>query len=164
MVNDRVRLLQQDSSFYLVDILGEQNIYRFAYDGRFLNKIGHKGRGPEEFPFLLDIAIEEKNDNICILSPPDCTIIHYSKDGTFERKEQINLPAKGFCKTENGYWIFTGYPDRTFLLRLDDSLHVTDSICLPQYFQIKWLIPFPNSRLSGKIPISSDSLFPQFIH
>lgn len=150
MVDDRIRLLQQDSSFYLVDVLGEQNIYRFAYDGRFLNKIGQKGRGPEEFPFLLDIAIEEKNDNIYVLSPPDCTITHYSKDGTFERKEQINLPAKGFCKTENGYWIFTGYPDRTLLLRLDDSLHVTDSIRLPQYFTDRMANPLPKFSTFGK--------------
>lgn len=51
MTDDRVRLLQRDSSFYLVDILGEKNIYRFARDGRFLNRIGQKGQGPEELTY-----------------------------------------------------------------------------------------------------------------
>ena len=150
MVDDRARLLQRDSSFYLIDISGEQNIYRFNHDGSFLNKIGQKGRGPEEYPFLLDIAIEEENDNIFVLSLPDCTITQYSKAGTFKRKEQINLPAKGFCKSENRFWIFTGYPDRTLLLQLDDSLHTVDSIRLPQYFTDKMANPLQKFSTSGE--------------
>lgn len=107
LTDDRVRLLQQDSSFYLVDILGEQNIYRFAYDGRFLNKIGEKGQGPEEFSSMLDIDIEEKSDCVHVLSQPYCTIVCYSKNGTFKERKQADIPANGFCRSGNGYWPVT---------------------------------------------------------
>ncbi len=157
LTDDRVRLLQQDSSFYLVDILGEQNIYRFGYDGRFLNKIGEKGQGPEEFSYMLDIDIEEKDDCVHVLSQPYCTIVRYFKNGTFKERKQADLPANGFCRSGNGYWLLAGYGDRTLLLHLDDSLHVTDSVRLIQFFMDK--IPYPLQKFSS---FAGQSFFWQF--
>lgn len=142
LVDDKVRLLQRDSSFYLIDILGEQNIYRFASDGHFLNKIGQKGQGPEEFSSMLDIDIEEQEDYVHILSYPYCTIVRYAKDGTFKAKNQINVPTNGFCRTGKGYWLFAVYDNRTLFLRLDDSLRVTDSVRLTQYFSDRLINPY----------------------
>lgn len=155
LTDDRVRLLQQDSSFYLVDILGEQNIYRFAYDGRFLNKIGEKGQGPEEFSSMLDIDIEEKSDCVHVLSQPYCTIVCYSKNGTFKERKTGGYPRKRFLQV--GKRLLAGYGDRTLLLYLNDSLHVTDSVRLIQFFMDK--IPYPIQKFSS---FADRSFFWQF--
>lgn len=149
ITDDRVRLLQRDSSFYLVDILGEKNIYRFARDGRFRNKIGQKGQGPEEFSTLLDIDIEEKGDCVHVLSQPYCTLVCYSKDGTFIERKKSDIPANSFCRSGDGYWVFAGDADRSLLLRLNDSLHITDSMRLTQFPMDKIAYPIPKFSSFG---------------
>ena len=150
LVDDKARLLQRDSSFYLIDILGELNIYRFACDGRFLNKIGQKGQGPEEYSAIQDISIEEEGDCVHVLSYPYCTMVRYAKDGTFKTKKQVPIPNDGFCRSGNGYWLFAGYDDRTFILRLDDTLHSTDTVRLTKYFSDRAHTRFPKFSSSGE--------------
>lgn len=149
LTDDRTRLFHRDTSFYLVDIAGEKNIYRFAQDGRFLNKVGQKGRGPEEYPDITDVAIAEDSDDVYVLSSPGCIITRYAKDGTFKAKSSTDIPATCLCRVEQGFWVFAGYPDRSLLLRLGDSLHITDSVRLQQFLMDRYVYPIQKMSSSG---------------
>lgn len=131
LIDDKIRLFQRDSSFYIADIRGEKIIYRFNRDGRFLNKIGKKGKAPQEHPNMLDVSVGE-NNNIYILSAPYLILTQYAQNGDFKEKKRAEINSNGFCRSGNGFWVYTGNPERTYLLRLDDSLNVIDSLRLPK--------------------------------
>ena len=90
IIGDNCNLLQNDSSFYLIDIFGEQSVFRFNKKGRFLNRIGEKGKGPQEYSNMLGIAIEESNNHVYIQSVPYFTLANYTKDGNFKEKRHLH--------------------------------------------------------------------------
>ena len=138
IIDDNCNLLQRDSSFYLIDIFGEQSIYRFDRKGRFLNRIGEKGKGPQEYLNILDIAIEEKNNHIYIQSSPYFTLVSYTKNGDFKEKKTKDIPVNGFCKNNEIYWIFAGYNNQKlpqYLIQMDTAFKMRDSLTLPIDFK-----------------------------
>ena len=88
LINNKTKLFQRDSSFYIADILGEKIIYRFNREGRFLNKIGKKRKGPEEYPNMLDVTVG-KNNNIYILLTPYLIFTRYDQNGAFKEKKGL---------------------------------------------------------------------------
>lgn len=140
LIDDKIRLFQRDSSFYIADIRGEKIVYRFNREGRFLNKIGKKGKGPEEHPNILDVTVG-KNNNIYILSTPYLILTRYDQNGAFKEKKGAEINSNGFCRSGDGFWVYAGYPERTYLLRLDDSLHITDSLRLPKGTMDPYAVP-----------------------
>ena len=138
IIGDHCNLLQNDSSFYLIDIFGEQSIFRFNKEGHFLNRIGEKGKGPQEYSNILDVAIEEQNNQVDIQSFPYFTLTSYSKNGIFKEKRTKEIPVNGFCKNDKTYWIFAGYNNQTlpqYLIKMDESLEIRDSLPLPIDFK-----------------------------
>ena len=134
LIGDKGRLLQRDSSYYLTDRFGTHKTYRFGLNGEFYSKIGTQGDGPGEYNSILDIFIEEKKDEVYIESYPFFILYRYTKTGAFKDKKEVNIPASGFHKLKDHYWVFAGYanyPLPQYLVKLDTSLCVTDSIALP---------------------------------
>ena len=148
LIDDKIRLFQRDSSFYVADIRGEKIVYHFNREGHFLNKIGKKGKGPEEHPNMLDVTVE-KNNNIYILSAPYLILTQYDQNGAFKEKKGAEINSNGFCRSGNGFWVYAAYPERTYLLRLDDSLNITDSLRLPKGTMDTQIYPFERFSSSG---------------
>lgn len=138
IIGDNCNLLQNDSSFYLIDILGEQSVFRFNKKGRFLNRIGEKGKGPQEYSNMLGIAIEESNNHVYIQSIPYFTLANYTKDGNFKEKNIKEIPVNGFCKNDETFWLFAGYNKQAhpqYLIKMNESFKMIDSLTLPIDFK-----------------------------
>ena len=134
LIDDKGRLLQRDSSYYLIDRFGTKETYRFGLNGKFYSKIGTQGDGPGEYNNILDMFIEEKKDEVYVESYPFFILYRYTKTGVFKDKKEVKIPVSGFHKFNDHYWAFAGYanyPLPQYLIKLDTSLCVTDSIALP---------------------------------
>lgn len=154
IINRNQRLVQRDSSFYLIDIQGNKNVYRFARDGRFLNKIGTEGKGPEEYANIYDIIVEEEGDNVYIESWPYTTHTNYSKAGAFKGKATSEIIGGGSCQSGDTRWIIAGFNKEylpLYLLKTDTSLTITDSIALAANAQNRYPYPLNTFSTSGDI-------------
>lgn len=60
--------------------------YRFDKTGKFLNKIGNKGNGPEEYPSALYFYVDEASHSLFLISPQTKTLYQYTYEGKFQRK------------------------------------------------------------------------------
>jgi hypothetical protein len=81
-------------------------IYRFSDQGKFLNKIGNKGRGPEEY--VDDKEVHLIRDTIFVVSNFSNTIICYSLEGKFLKRYHLNLngdPASIVNLPDNSYMV-----------------------------------------------------------
>ncbi|BDD12358.1 hypothetical protein FUAX_47900 (plasmid) [Fulvitalea axinellae] len=73
--------------FFIFD--GEQ-IARFNKAGRFLNIVGKKGKGPQEFSYVKSFTVSEPTKTVWVAKPEG--IVIYKYDGSFH--QNIILPAK----------------------------------------------------------------------
>jgi hypothetical protein len=133
-----------DDELFVLDY-SEPKIVRFDLQGRFINRIGSKGRGPGEYPGIIAFSIDEKS-SILLLSNHS-NIMFFDLDGNYLGKiphnntyieeiafvnNEIFLIGNKFgLKANNGHF-FT----RTILYKLDeeviyDSLIVQDTPSKP---------------------------------
>jgi hypothetical protein len=73
----------------VIFVRGGNHVYQFTSEGFFKNKIGKVGGGPEEYPQLLDVTIDDESKYIIILTA-NSTVFMYDYQGNFVKK--INLP------------------------------------------------------------------------
>lgn len=71
--------------------MSRSSVFLFSPEGRFLNAIGRRGDGPEEYLMCYDIAYNSTTSNISILEPRG-TVCDYSLCGNFIEKHK--LPSK----------------------------------------------------------------------
>ena len=85
------RVIVNERKYYFLDDM-QQAIIVFDEDGKFLNKIDHKGMGPEEYVSIKDFNINRFTKNIEILSPQGGYINIYDASGnTFI--ERLRFPS-----------------------------------------------------------------------
>ncbi|MCK5820739.1 MAG: 6-bladed beta-propeller [Bacteroidales bacterium] len=63
-----------------------ENIYMFDKSGKFIRKIGVKGKGPGEYTNALDIQVDSENQIIFILNNSPSELLLYSLNGKYIRK------------------------------------------------------------------------------
>ena len=64
--------------------------YRFSKDGKFLNKIGCSGEGPEEYIRSLSFSVDEDKKELWVVDSRGNNFVIYSYDGKFMRKIPIH--------------------------------------------------------------------------
>jgi hypothetical protein len=64
-------------------------ILKFDRQGRLINKIGSPGRGPGEFTYGFNFAVDESTGNVFVRDHADLIKV-YSKNGTFLREISLN--------------------------------------------------------------------------
>ncbi|MEG2191462.1 MAG: 6-bladed beta-propeller [Bacteroidales bacterium] len=101
-------LIMADGEYYLVNLEANNKVFRFSAQGKFLNSIGTKGRGPGEYLGLKNAQIV--GDTVIIYSRPQMILNFYTKDGIFI-SQQINKENEGtyFYKIEGDYLAYIGY-------------------------------------------------------
>jgi hypothetical protein len=98
-------------------VIGDRNyimhrfttILEFKTDGRFITRIGTKGRGPEEFTAAHDVNINETNQDIYLLARWQKKFFVYTENGKLIRTFQIPFSPSEFhfigdkilCYSEN---------------------------------------------------------------
>ena len=82
-------LVTNNGDFIVFDLFGE-GVFRFAPDGKFLNNIGVKGPGPNEYIRPMDVEYDPFTDKVLVWDNGASSILTYSLDGKMEHK--IKLP------------------------------------------------------------------------
>ncbi len=110
-----------DSKLYLLD-KKTSTIWIYTDDGKYLNKINKKGRGPGEYTAIMDFNLDRKNRQIIVLDRTSKKLVFYDFNGKFIRENRIDLMANAFAIAgDNSYWFFTKGND-LFTVDGSDSL------------------------------------------
>ena len=62
-----------------------QRLLFFDNQGKFLNPVGRKGQGPEEYPMMFTVFVDWDNNELVVFCSQS-QIVVYSLDGTFKRR------------------------------------------------------------------------------
>ncbi|MHA1974375.1 MAG: 6-bladed beta-propeller [Candidatus Hodarchaeales archaeon] len=82
-----ISALKVDSNRIFIFDRRVESVFAFNLEGKFLNKIGSKGKGPGEFIGPSDISLDRENKNIEILDYHAQKILVYDYDGNYIRSQ-----------------------------------------------------------------------------
>ena len=95
-----------DQQHYFIKDNQQQVIFRFDRAGIFINSIGSRGMGPEEYSGIYDFDIDPTTNLVEILAPAGI-LLRYDYNGRFVFKQKYNESMLSFIKTGVDYWFFT---------------------------------------------------------
>jgi hypothetical protein len=75
-------------------ICSGKDIFRFARDGKFLNRIGHEGRGPGEFLSATEMCVNDPTEEVFIYDVLSKGILVYGYDGRHKRTLRTDRQAQ----------------------------------------------------------------------
>ena len=84
-----------------------ERVLLFNNDGRFICQIGQNGPGPDDYMILNDIFFEESSKLIYVHERVKNIIIIYTLEGRIVDKIKPNFMFNSFCKTKDGFWLYT---------------------------------------------------------
>jgi len=90
MIGTISTLLFIDNKFIISDNNTTKSIFVFDSKGKFLNKIGRQGRGPQEFDSPDDIVFNKYRNEIIIWSNNDKKLLTYKPDGSFVSEVKLD--------------------------------------------------------------------------
>jgi hypothetical protein len=108
-----------NNSFFIAD---RYKISKYAMDGSYINDIGTRGRGPNEYSIVLDFSIDSKNGQIFILNGTrrNGKIYIYSLNGSFIKSLSSPNYALNLACVEDGLLCYLpdmdGIIDTSFVL------------------------------------------------
>ncbi len=96
-----------EDSYILTDYLNG-NVFRYSLNGRFVNKIGQRGNGPEEYVHINDV--QYRDSVIYVFSVPS-KIQHFTLDGEMIDSKILNETDLGTMSwaTDDGILSYYGY-------------------------------------------------------
>lgn len=103
MIPAYTNLIINEGEFILYSKMTSQ-IFRFDVEGNFMNFIGQKGGGPNEYVEMRDILID--GNIIEVLDHK--AIVSYRLNGEFIEKVELEIPAFSFALANNNYWFYVG--------------------------------------------------------
>jgi hypothetical protein len=75
-----LKLVATEKYFFVCDVRG---VYQFLRSGKFVRRIGNRGRGPGEYPSIKDISADENSQRFYILANYLKQIMIYDFDGNY---------------------------------------------------------------------------------
>ena len=100
-----VALLFDNHHFFIKDDQ-QEIIFRFDRTGKFINTIGQRGMGPEEYSAIYDLYIDTVATVVEIVAQSG-QMMRYDYDGKFISKQNYDESLLSFIKTGNHYWFYT---------------------------------------------------------
>lgn len=118
LIGSNNELAVSDGEYYVVNRGANDRVFRFDPQGKFLNTIGVKGRGPGEYPGLVNMQL--LNDTVIIYASPGMSVNFYTKEGAYlGQKQYPEIGGAFFYKIGDEYLIYNGYgmqdPERVYL-------------------------------------------------
>jgi hypothetical protein len=127
------KLYLTDSLIIIFD--GKQMcIFVFDIQGKYIRRIGEKGNGPGEYIELNDVFYDAANKQILAHERYKNKIYTYNLHGELMSQSKVaKFHFDSFCRTNEGYWIYTwDHPDGYQLILLDEDLQNVKAACFPQ--------------------------------
>jgi len=110
-LNSPTQILFDDSLIFFQDREHDE-IFVFYLSGQFLNKVGVRGRGPNEILQYGDFHLDKTHDRIEIHDQGSNSLLVHDYKGKFISKSKLPW-AVSFDKTDKGdYLLYSGYPVR----------------------------------------------------
>lgn len=106
LIGEIEKMIYLDSDYYVADKSpngGIKGIYRFDSEGRFLNKIGMRGRGPGEYVDPVDFMVN--SSGVVVLGRRQ--LLFYDRDGTFRRDVTLEYILHEITAMKDENLIFT---------------------------------------------------------
>ena len=120
----------------------------FSKDGKFVRLIGSRGHGPGEYNFVLNIAIDDKNNRLFIISTLPGKIICYDLTGKFLKEfvthsildnvvdiNYVNGELLVIDQKMGGYDEMGKFTSSSTVYRLDDEFRIVDSCLFRETFK-----------------------------
>ena len=173
LIGDFLSLKACNNDYYVFD-QNNQSMFRFADDGRFMNRIGQRGKGPNEYATILDFAIDRDENTIDLLTAPKSDIYRYRPDGSWVTSVSTDgIPAQSMAKLKGHYLLNIGYSNyfsEERLYRVDgqgktiSKFHpiVTKlfNVTEPNFFQTDSVVYFHESFCNVIYDVTTDEVKP----
>lgn len=142
-----------DSLIFAYDAMSP-NIFVFSHEGKFLNQIGKRGEGPQEYINFNTFFVDKKNEEVIIVDDYKRVLLYYSYNGGFLRR--VSLPEKAIRYCANA-------------ILLENDLVLQNNMINPQTNMAYNIIDLKQGDLKGSYfsyhPISIiDHLYPFSFH
>ncbi len=103
LISEVSQLEVADSLFFILDRKIE-TVFVFNSNGKFVSKIGNKGKGPGEYIRPSKFIVNKRKSLIKIYDSSQCKIITFDFNGKLIREIKTNMYLSSFGEFENGYW------------------------------------------------------------
>lgn len=117
LVGNISKLLYEDGKFVVVDRTNSKVLLFDAATGKFLNNIGHQGRGPKEFITLRDAVVADGKLYLLDMNK----ILSYKLNGEFVGETQFKTGR--YTKMDrprgNMIWLYSELADSCYFSRMD---------------------------------------------
>lgn len=111
-------------------------ILLFDKEGKFIRKIGQKGRGPEEYLFFNEIVFERKTEIIYAHERYLNKMFKYNLKGELLEQIPSKFEFNSFCKAPEGYWLYSCFkennPKGYNLMLVDEKMQNMTAGFFPQ--------------------------------
>ena len=92
------------SDQYVFVLDGKQQIvWTFDKEGKFVSSIDKRGRGPGEYMGLVQFEYDKKSNELLLLDGWSKAILHYSPEGTYLKRDDLDLYCSDFKIVNDGY-------------------------------------------------------------
>lgn len=98
-----------NGDYYIVTLKRYSNVLRFDAHGNFLNVIGRRGRGPQEFIEIADFSFDGMGNPI-VYSDLDNTAYYFSPDGKFLKSVDLGTRfLRATYDRDNDHFLYLGF-------------------------------------------------------
>jgi len=105
------KILEMGNKVFILDA-NKKVVVAYDLQGNFINQVGKKGLGPEEYQTVMDIMIAPKRNSLLIFSAEDQSILEFDSDLAFKRKIRFNVFGLQASVLESGNIAFYSYFDQ----------------------------------------------------
>jgi hypothetical protein len=107
LVGEIIGLEFADNKFFILDGI-TKSVLVFDAQGKFLNRIGKPGKGPDEYIYLVSFAIDHTHKMVVLFDQGQSSFLLYDFAGNFKKRIKIDgLYLSYFKPFNDGILIFT---------------------------------------------------------
>lgn len=99
------KFLVKNGRYYIFDCFAQNQVLVFSLDGKFLFKVGRKGRAPGEYLRIRNFTVDDHY--IYLINNDMNTIMIYNMEGEFVKQKKIPFIAFDMATFKNGDFIFS---------------------------------------------------------
>lgn len=110
LIGTNPELISDAEGYYIIDCNGSLDILRYDTTGRFLNKIGSRGKGPQEYLSVSNVITDSVSGTLTVFSNMDSKICTYRKEGDFVSGRKLDSQfSQGIPTFDDNLWLYLGY-------------------------------------------------------